>query len=667
MEKYCTDCGKVFDDLKYKLCPYCGGKLDTRYGRQPIPRELRHKVFQRDGYRCRECGASKEETSLEIDHIVPVARGGKNDIDNLQTLCRECNRMKHTDEWVGGENTVEVAENELNNLKNQINDLEEKLKHTSNKNDILDYKFKIKKLNKLIPKAQKKLDDSRYEAEIKEKQLRDNQIREVLFKELYVEFDDEILKKVFNHFNLNESSDEENLRLLVDKYSREEIFKTINLFQIFKELDVEFYDEILKKVFNYVEFDDEILKKVFNYFNLNESSDEENLRLLVDKYSREEIIKTINLFQIEELNVTTDNIYDLGNYNLLIILKDGTNLTDWDEVANKEDIIYIIEDISNFTDLSSRYENLKSLIYITTLSTTDKVTNMQSMFAGCESLVDISCLVDWDVSNVTDMSDMFRSCTSLVDVGGLSGWDVSNVTDMSDMFASCTSLVDVGGLSGWDVSNVTDMGNMFGKYKETEGDVGCSSLVDVSGLSGWDVSNVTNMAAMFAGCRSLNDVGGLSGWDVSNVTDMGNMFLYSESLGDISCLVDWDVSNVTSMWDMFAGCRSLNDVGGLSGWDVSNVTNMAAMFIGCRSLNDVGGLSGWDVSNVTDMGLMFGDCTSLVDVGGLSGWDVSNVTSVMQMFDRCESLVDVSVLSGWGEPFRRIIFHHEIDKKLYSP
>ena len=586
MEKYCTDCGKVFDDLKYKLCPYCGGKLDTRYGRQPIPRELRHKVFQRDGYRCRECGASKEETSLEIDHIVPVARGGKNDIDNLQTLCRECNRMKHTDEWVGGENTVEVAENELNNLKNQINDLEEKLKHTSNKNDILDYKFKIKKLNKLIPKAQKKLDDSRYEAEIKEKQLRDNQIREVLFKELYVEFDDEILKKVFNHFNLNESSDEENLRLLVDKYSREEIFKTINLFQIFKELDVEFYDEILKKVFNYVEFDDEILKKVFNYFNLNESSDEENLRLLVDKYSREEIIKTINLFQIEELNVTTDNIYDLGNYNLLIILKDGTNLTDWDEVANKEDIIYIIEDISNFTDLSSRYENLKSLIYITTLSTTDKVTNMQSMFAGCESLVDISCLVDWDVSNVTDMSDMFRSCTSLVDVGGLSGWDVSNVTDM---------------------------GNMFGKYKETEGDVGCSSLVDVSGLSGWDVSNVTNMAAMFIGCRSLNDVGGLSGWDVSNVTDM------------------------------------------------------KSMFSSCTSLVDVGGLSGWDVSNVTDMGLMFGDCTSLVDVGGLSGWDVSNVTSVMQMFDRCESLVDVSVLSGWGEPFRRIIFHHEIDKKLYSP
>ena len=329
MEKYCTDCGKVFDNLKYKLCPYCGGKLDTRYGRQPIPRKLRHKVFQRDGYRCRECGASKDETSLEIDHIVPVARGGTNDIDNLQTLCRECNRMKHTDEWVGGVNTVEVAENELNNLKNQINDLEENLKCATDKNDILDYKFKIKKLNKLIPEAQKKLDDLRHEAKINEKRLQDNQIKEVLFKELYVEFDEEILKNVFDYFNLDESSDEENLRLLVDKYSREKIFKIIDLVQIFESKGI------------------------------------------------------------------PDNIYNLGNNDVLIILKDGTNLTNWNEVVNKEDIIFIIEDLSNFTDLSNRYQNLTSLLAIKTLGTTDQVTDMHNMFWGCGSLVDVSGYVEY--------------------------------------------------------------------------------------------------------------------------------------------------------------------------------------------------------------------------------------------------------------------------------
>lgn len=62
--------------------------------RNPIPRSLRHEVFKRDKYKCKECGATKEETSLEIDHILPVSRGGTDELDNLQTLCKECNRAK---------------------------------------------------------------------------------------------------------------------------------------------------------------------------------------------------------------------------------------------------------------------------------------------------------------------------------------------------------------------------------------------------------------------------------------------------------------------------------------------------------------------------------------------------------------------------------------------
>ena len=54
MEKYCTSCGRVLGDVDFKLCPYCGNQLREREGRQSIPRELRHKVFARDGYRCRE-------------------------------------------------------------------------------------------------------------------------------------------------------------------------------------------------------------------------------------------------------------------------------------------------------------------------------------------------------------------------------------------------------------------------------------------------------------------------------------------------------------------------------------------------------------------------------------------------------------------------------------
>ena len=58
--------------------------------REHIPAKLRHEVFKRDNYRCRECGATNKETTLEIDHIVPVSKGGSNNITNLQTLCKKC-------------------------------------------------------------------------------------------------------------------------------------------------------------------------------------------------------------------------------------------------------------------------------------------------------------------------------------------------------------------------------------------------------------------------------------------------------------------------------------------------------------------------------------------------------------------------------------------------
>lgn len=57
----------------------------------------RFAIFRRDSYRCRICSASAEDGSkLEVDHRVPVARGGTNAEDNLWTLCFKCNRGKGT-------------------------------------------------------------------------------------------------------------------------------------------------------------------------------------------------------------------------------------------------------------------------------------------------------------------------------------------------------------------------------------------------------------------------------------------------------------------------------------------------------------------------------------------------------------------------------------------
>ncbi|MFN6571162.1 HNH endonuclease [Dendronalium sp. ChiSLP03b] len=59
-----------------------------------IPPEVRKYVFQRDRYQCQSCGKTTLVTNLTIDHIIPLARGGQNDISNLYTLCFSCNQQK---------------------------------------------------------------------------------------------------------------------------------------------------------------------------------------------------------------------------------------------------------------------------------------------------------------------------------------------------------------------------------------------------------------------------------------------------------------------------------------------------------------------------------------------------------------------------------------------
>lgn len=72
--------------------------------RKNISHQLRRQVFERDAYRCKGCD---DWHDLCIDHILPVARGGCKNIENLQTLCRSCNSKKGTktmSEWLEVQN-----------------------------------------------------------------------------------------------------------------------------------------------------------------------------------------------------------------------------------------------------------------------------------------------------------------------------------------------------------------------------------------------------------------------------------------------------------------------------------------------------------------------------------------------------------------------------------
>lgn len=62
-----------------------------------MTKKLRESIKKRDDYTCCECGNSiykEPNLLLEIDHIIPVSKGGPTVESNLQTLCWKCNRSK---------------------------------------------------------------------------------------------------------------------------------------------------------------------------------------------------------------------------------------------------------------------------------------------------------------------------------------------------------------------------------------------------------------------------------------------------------------------------------------------------------------------------------------------------------------------------------------------
>lgn len=62
--------------------------------RKGLSKKTRFDVFKRDAFKCQYCGAHPPSVLLEVDHIIAVASGGTNQLDNLITSCQPCNAGK---------------------------------------------------------------------------------------------------------------------------------------------------------------------------------------------------------------------------------------------------------------------------------------------------------------------------------------------------------------------------------------------------------------------------------------------------------------------------------------------------------------------------------------------------------------------------------------------
>lgn len=111
----CLYCGKMFCGSMRKTCSErCrrknnrakrGGRNHKerceRYGVKYDPAVTKRKILKRDDWTCQECGIKcrrdgeyLEDDAPELDHFIPLSRGGTHTWDNVRCLCRKCNGEK---------------------------------------------------------------------------------------------------------------------------------------------------------------------------------------------------------------------------------------------------------------------------------------------------------------------------------------------------------------------------------------------------------------------------------------------------------------------------------------------------------------------------------------------------------------------------------------------
>ena len=70
---------KLRNEPRKKACRYTGNI------------NIKKSVFSIHGEKCLSCG---NENDITLDHVIPIDKGGANDVSNLQPLCRSCNSRK---------------------------------------------------------------------------------------------------------------------------------------------------------------------------------------------------------------------------------------------------------------------------------------------------------------------------------------------------------------------------------------------------------------------------------------------------------------------------------------------------------------------------------------------------------------------------------------------
>ena len=213
-------------------------------------------------------------------------------------------------------------------------------------------------------------------------------------------------------------------------------------------------------------------------------------------------------------------------------------------------------------------KNLVNIEGIENLNT-EKVTNMELMFANCSTLTSLD-VTKFNTANVTTLMSMFSNCSSLKSLD-VTNFDTRNVTNMFYMFNNCS------GLTSLDVTkfNTAKVRNMYSMF------MNCSGLKSLD-VTNFDTGNVISMAYMFYGCSALTSLD-LTNFNTAKVMDMCFMFKKCSGLTSLN-LTKFNTAEVTDMSQMFNECSALTTIYASDEFVTTNVETGSNMFFNCIKL-----------------------------------------------------------------------------------
>ena len=173
-----------------------------------------------------------------------------------------------------------------------------------------------------------------------------------------------------------------------------------------------------------------------------------------------------------------------------------------------------------------------------------KPTSCYYWFYECKNLVNIEGIENLNTEKVTNMELMFANCSTLTSLD-VTKFNTAKVRNMYSMFMKCSGLkfLDV---TNFDTGNVISMAYMF---------YGCSALTSLD-LTNFNTAKVMDMCFMFKKCSGLTSLD-LTKFNTAEVTDMSQMFNECSALTTIYASDEFVTTNVETGSNMFFNCIKL--------------------------------------------------------------------------------------------------------------